>query len=533
MNSLPRLQSFVCVSSLLLVWGCHSASKQTSLPAPLTAVEDPATEVAITDNSESAPARDESAQARQVSNPTAESGTGSSSAVTSAANDETTSEVALTTYLDSPMTAEDSQTIPPAPVAPKITPIPDPGSGPGLTLDMFESIAATHNPAIAQASASAQKAQGFRNQVGRYPNPTIGYSGQQLADKGTDQHLGFVEQTFVSAHKLRLNERVLDHEVQSQLWEVEAQRYRVLTDIRQRFYQALAAQQRRDLAKNFQDVASEGVRIAEIRRQALEGSVPEVLQAEIQLNEVDLIRQRAEIAYQTTWSELISVAGVPGLAEQPLIGELRVDAPPRDWDTTYVELTQSNPALLAARSRVGRATANLTRQEVQAIPNLLANIQGGYDYGMNSSMMNVQMGIPLPIFNQNHGNISAAQAEYCRAAQDVRRIELQLRQRLAVAARQYDSAVITVERLENQILPKAHQTLTLSEKAYQAGEFGFLQVLVARRTYFDSNLQYNDALIQLAEAKWMIDGMLLDGGLQDTPDTQMDDGLRGQTLSGE
>ena len=152
---------------------------------------------------------------------------------------------------------------------------------------------------------------------------------------------------------------------------------------------------------------------------------------------------------------------------------------------------------------------------------------------MNSSMMNVQMGIPLPIFNQNHGNISAAQAEYCRAAQDVRRIELQLRQRLAVAARQYDSAVITVERLENQILPKAHQTLELSEKAYQAGEFGFLQVLVARRTYFDSNLQYNDALIQLAEAKWMIDGMLLDGGLQDTPDTQMDDGLRGQTLSGE
>lgn len=429
----------------------------------------------------------------------------------------------------------------PAPVPGVLQPIPEPtrdnaaraADSAGLTLEMIEQIALQNNPSISQAAASVGKASGFRKQVGAYPNPNVGYSGQQLADAGTDQHLGYVEQEIVTAHKLKLNQRILDQEVQSQLWEVEAQRYRVLTDVRQQFYQALAAQQRRDLAEEFRKVVQEGVRIAEIRRKALEGSVPEVLQTEIQLNEVELIAQRAEIAYDAAWRRLVAAAGVPNMQAARLVGTLRVPSDHRDWNSTYDQLVGSNPALQAARVRVTRAIANMDRQEVQAIPNLQTLTSAGYDYGTNHSMIQVQMGIALPVFNQNLGNISAAQAEYCRAAHEVRRLELALQSQLAEAARQYDSAAITVERYEQQILPKARQTLDLSEKAYSAGEFGFLQVLVARRTFFDSNLQYNDALIELADSKWLIDGMLLSGGLSEGSDTQLDDSLRGQTLSGQ
>ncbi|WP_437187331.1 TolC family protein [Planctomicrobium sp. SH668] len=406
-------------------------------------------------------------------------------------------------------------------------------SGTGVTLETLEQWAIQNNPAIAQASASASKATGFKQQVGARPNPNLGYSGQQIDDKGTDQHLGFIEQEFVTANKLQLNERVLDQEVQSQLWEVHAQRFRVLTDVRMRFYEALAAQQRIDLATEFQLVASEGVRVAEIRREALEGSLPEVLQTEIQLNEVELIQQRAQIAYETAWKQLTAVVGVPHLAPTRLVGELRLSSERRDWDLTYQELLQSNPALQAARARVSRSIANMTRQEVQAIPNLQTQTAFGYDNGTQHSMLQFQVGIALPLYNKNQGNISAAQAEYCRAVQDVRRMELELKSKLAEAARQYDSAALTVERYETRILPKASQTLTLSEKAYSVGEFDFLQVLVARRTFFDSNLEYNVSLLELAQAKWLIDGFLLQGGLNETTDTTFDDGLRGQTLSGQ
>lgn len=490
-------------SGLCLVWGCQSASK---LPAT----------------------------AAQATNPMIAESLAQSSRVSLSPETKEPADILLTSA-----SATDDAVIPPTPPVHGVQPIPESplnlagAAETGLTLQQFEQIAIQNNPAISSASASASKAAGFREQVGAYPNPNVGYGGQQLADKGTDQHIAYVEQEFVTAHKLQLNQRVLDQEVQAQLWEVEAQRFRVLTDVRQRFYEALAAQQRYDIALDFEEVAREGVRIAELRKEALEGSLPEVLQAEIQLNEVELIRQRAEIAYQAAWQQLIAVAGVPHLAPVRLDGELRVSAEPKDWNSTYQELVASNPALRAARARVTRSIANLSRQEVQAIPNLQTITSAGYDYGTDSGMIQIQAGIALPVFNRNQGNITAAQAEYCRSVQEVRRLELALQSRLATASRQYDSSAITVTRYEEKILPKARQTLELSEKAYAAGEFGFLQVLVARRTYFDSNLEYNQALIELADAKWLIDGLLLDGGLNDVTDTQMDDGLRGQTLSGQ
>lgn len=415
----------------------------------------------------------------------------------------------------------------PQPLAPSTPAVP------GLTLASLEQLALQNNPAIRQASAAAHKAIGTRHQVGRCPNPNIGYSGQQLADQGTDQHMAFLEQDIVLGHKLQLNRQVLEQDVQSQLWEVEVQRYRVLTDIRLRFYEALAAQRRMELADEFHHVAEEGVRIAEKRKEALEGSQPEVLQAEIQLNEVDLLRQRAQIAYQAAWNELAATAGVPEMPPAPLDGVLDPTSTARDWDATYQSIISSSPELRAAYARVRRAQCNLERQRVQPIPNLQTQLMAGYDQATDSQMINVQVGVPVPVFNRNRGNIDAAYAEYSRATHDARRIELSLKARLARVAQEFDSAAVAVDRYANQILPKARQTLSLSEQAYEAGEFDFLQVLIARRTFFESNLQYVQALGELAQANAAVEGILLTGGLDAAIDFTGDAGLRDQALSGQ
>ncbi|MBL8851314.1 MAG: TolC family protein [Planctomycetaceae bacterium] len=403
----------------------------------------------------------------------------------------------------------------------------------GMSLASLERLALENNPAIRQATAAAHKAIGTQRQVGRCPNPTIGYSGQQLADKGTDQHMAVVEQDIVLGHKLRLNQQVIQQDVQSQLWEVEVQRYRVLTDVRLRYYEALTAQRRMELADEFHRVTQEGVRIAEKRKEALEGSQPEVLQAEIQLNEVDLLRQRAQIAYQAAWRELAATAGVPDMAPIELAGTLDPALTSRDWDATYQSILGSSPELRAAYARVRRAQLNLERQRAQPIPNLQMQLMGGYDQATDNQMYNVQVGVPVPIFNRNRGNIDAAYADYSRATHDARRIELSLKARLARITGEFDAAAVTVDRYSTQILPKAQDTLRLSEEAYGAGEFDFLQVLIARRTYFESNLQYVQALGDLAKANSTVEGILLTGGLDTVPDYTGDAGLRDQALSGQ
>jgi len=401
------------------------------------------------------------------------------------------------------------------------------------SLAQLESTALQQNPAILQASSSAQKAYGYRNQVGLKPNPVIGYQGQQLADAGTDQHLAFVEQDIVMGDKLRKNQAVLNQEIQSQLWEVETQRIRVITDVRQQFYEALAAQRRKELAIGFETVASKGVRFAEARVRAKEGTRPEVLQAEIQLKEVQLQRRNAEAAFRGAWKQLMAVAGMPDLQPGTLDGQLSVATADRDWDSIQNQILSSSPELQGARARFARARANLDRQQAQAIPNLSLMLGAGQDNGTGSSFINTQVGLPIPIHNKNQGNIAAAHAEFCRASHDVRRTENSIQSRLAQARRDFEVSAATVVQYEQEILPRAQETLTLAESAYEAGEFDFLQVLIVRRTYFESNLSYVTAQVDLARSAAMVDGSVLSGGLDSTRGTEFDSALRDQSLSGQ
>jgi len=403
----------------------------------------------------------------------------------------------------------------------------------GLTLDQFEQLAMSNNPTLSQQAASTQQADALRSQVGRKANPTVGYNATQLADKNTDQHTVFIEQQFVTANKLQLNEQVMRQAVEVQRWNYQSQTYRVMTDVRMRFYEALAAQKRLEIIEEFRGVASQGVDLAQKRNEALEAAKTDVLQARIQLNEVDVQLQQAQFAYNAAWKELASVVGVPYLQPSKLAGELPTEASLTNWDQTFENLLQTSPELHAARAKVSQARANLSRQEVQAIPNITGQLGAGIDRGTENGLINLQVSAPIPVFNQNQGNISAAYAAYCKATHEVRRLEMDIQARLAQVAKEYDSARVAVEKYNKEILPQAQETLDLAEQAYNAGEFAFLQVLVVRQTFYEANLRYIESLSNLATAQAQVNGLLLTGGLAAVEDAGLDDGLRGQTFGQE
>lgn len=244
----------------------------------------------------------------------------------------------------------------------------------GMTLVEFESLALGNNPTIAELVATTQKAAGFRTQVGLRANPTLGYNATQLADAGTDQHTAFISQTIVTADKLALNRRVLNEALRSQLMQLEAQKYRVATDIRVKFYDALAAQRRIELIRDFQSVSDKGVELAELRKTAMEGSQLDVVQAIVQQNEIDLALQQAEVSYIASWRELAAFAGTPQMTPVALQGELPQAENTIDWERLASTMVVSSPEYRTAQARVSQAAANINRQNVQAIPNLDVNL---------------------------------------------------------------------------------------------------------------------------------------------------------------
>lgn len=427
---------------------------------------------------------------------------------------------------------EDPSTLqlPPAPDASASEAAP---AGTDWTLSRLEALALQNNAAIQQATASAHKSMGYRDQVGRHPNPTIGYQATQLADAGTDQHVAFVEQDFVLGDKLVRNQNVLGKDVQVQLWEVEIQRYRVLTDVRQLYYVVLATQLKRDLAVEYQRKARGWRSQADERNAAGEGNKLETGQSAILSKQFQLLERQADAELRGAWKQLMATTGSPGHPVERLSGELS-QADDRDLGMISARILADSPEIQAARARCARAQANLDRQQAQAIPNLSLMLAAGRDNGTGSGMVNAQVGMPIPVHNRNQGNIAAAYAEVCRASQNVRRLELSLQARIAETQQQWEAALAAVQQYRDNIIPQAEETLALMEQGLRTeGNVTFVEVLVARKTAFDAHWEFVSAQAKLANAGAVLDGMILTGGLDETRDTDMDSALRDQSLSGQ
>jgi cobalt-zinc-cadmium efflux system outer membrane protein len=91
---------------------------------------------------------------------------------------------------------------------------------------------------------------------------------------------------------------------------------------------------------------------------------------------------------------------------------------------------------------------------------------------------------------------------------------LDLQQRLAVAFEQYQNARCQVEKYAAQILPNAQASLDLVTAGYRQGEFNYVTLLTAQRTFFQVNLAYIEAIRDLRAATVAIEGNLLSDSLQ-------------------
>lgn len=402
-----------------------------------------------------------------------------------------------------------------------------------FSLADIESMALANNPSLAQARATSVKAAGLRNQVGLRPNPTLGYFGQQIADRGTDQHGVFVEQEFVRGNKLQLNREVIGHTQRAQIAEIETQLNRVLTDVRVRFYEAVAAQQQYDATLAFAEIAKKGVQVAKDRQKAEEGTLIETLQAETLLSEVTLAAEQAEVASIGAWKDLAAIAGLQQTEPVRLVGDLNRSLPDLDWQNVYANIRAQSPELAVANAIVCEKQALVRRHQAQPISNVTGQLGAGYDDGTDHGMINVQLSAPIPIWNQNSGNISAAYHDYVRATQEVQRIEQSIQSRLAREAQEFESAMKAVRKYEDEIIPQVNRSLELSEEAYRAGELDFLQVLIVRRSFYESSIRLIEAQGRLAQAAAKVDGLLLTGGLEAPRDFTDGDGIRDASFGGQ
>jgi cobalt-zinc-cadmium efflux system outer membrane protein len=395
--------------------------------------------------------------------------------------------------------------------------LPPPAGQPTLFLAELEQLGLQNNPSLARAAALVGAARGNWLQVGLPPNPTVGYEGQQLGSGGeAEQHGVLVGQEFVRGGKLRLNRAVAEQEVLRAEHELAVQQQRVLTDVRIAFYQVLLAQRQIDVTAELVRISQQGLETAEAIFRATEGSRIDVLQAQLERENAQILAENARNRHQAAWQSLTAVVGAPGLPCQPLAGDAY--APPCEYNLhdTLARIQSTSPEIGVALANIERARWMLERARAEPRPNV--NVQGlvnWIDNGIDGKPdAGLSVTVPLPLWNANQGAVLKAQQELAAAQQALGQLELELQQRLAPAFERYANARNQVQRYRTRILPAAQQSLELTRKIYAAGEINYVSLLTVQRTFSQTNLSYLEALRELRTAEAEIEGLLLSQSLQ-------------------
>jgi len=410
----------------------------------------------------------------------------------------------------------------PMPSAPVASSPQEKGNQAGLTLGELEQMALSSNPTLAQAAAEIRAAAGRKLQSGLYPNPTVGYQGEQIrgGTQGGGEQGFFVSQDIVLGGKLGLNRRVFEQEKKQAEAEGEEQRLRVINSVRLFYSQALAAQEMVDLRRKLSQLAEDAVHTSQQLGNVGQADQPDVLQAEVEGEQAELAVVAAEQKQLRVWRSLAATVGKPVMPLTHLAGNL-ADLPEDHPDQWLQALLQDSPAVKIAELGVLRAEASLARARREPIPDL--QLRGGLQQNRElDAIANrpiglqgfAEVGVQIPIFNRNQGNVQASRADIERAQREVQRIQLVLRERAATLVQNYLTSRAMVEKYRSRMIPRAQKAYELYVKSYGGMAAAYPQVLISQRTLFQLQTDYIVALETLWGNSIALKGFLLTDGLE-------------------
>jgi outer membrane protein, heavy metal efflux system len=280
-------------------------------------------------------------------------------------------------------------------------------------------------------------------------------------------------------------------------------------DVRAAYFNILLARNNVDLGQQALDQAKELADIAQARFEAGDIAQFEVLQANLAVSRAtnDLARlENAELVARATLNQLLNrPADAPLDLRDTLFGKLGPISAP---DLIQRALIQ-NVELRTAEQQIGTEESRLRLARAQRVPDL--TLQPGLEYFDSlypgRPGFNMQVTVPLPIFNRQKGEIrkSSATLDQLRAERDAARQRIS--SEIGRAALSLESARQQVDFYETRLLPDAERVRQMAIESYRAGQTGILSVIDAtrnardvRQAYLQALFDYQSALADLEQA---------------------------------
>ncbi|MBW1676191.1 MAG: TolC family protein [Deltaproteobacteria bacterium] len=368
-----------------------------------------------------------------------------------------------------------------------------------ITLRHALQLALMRNPDLAAYSWEVRAKEAGKLQAKLLPNPEIEFEVEEFG--GTGDLTGYdsaattvqLSQLVLLGGKRGKATRVAKHEWELAGWDYESKRLDVLTETTKRFIEVLDAQSRLKLGEDYFDLAQEVFTVVSDKVQAGKVSPVEQSKAQVVLSSSEIELDQAKRNLRAARQDLAAMWGSTIATFTGARGDLAEieEPPPLDQLLKWIE---ENPDLARWQTEIELNRAALDSAKADAIPDLtlFAGVQTFNE--TDDSAYVAGLSVPVPLFNRNQGGIKAAQHHLSRSEQERIAAEIRVKTALTRAYQNLSASYQASVTLKNQVLPSSRLAFDSTKEGYRLGKFGYLDVLDAQRTLFETEARYLSAL---------------------------------------
>jgi len=366
-----------------------------------------------------------------------------------------------------------------------------------VTLDAAIERALHANPTLRAGVNEAAAQEGAVAQAGALPNPELSLLREgQERDTRTSTVTLSIPIELGGKRAARIDAATQDRQLA--LIEADALRVQLRADTVAAFHDVHAAAERLRMAGEMAALAASSTHAAARRVEAGKVSPVDETRARVAEANARIDAMHATRDLETARMRLAALWGGDGAGLEIVAPAAGLpQAPPLD---ALLARLDAAPGMRLARAQVAQRTALARVEQARRTPdvNVIVGARREGPEQRNQAVLGVS--VPLPLFDRNHGAVLAALRRVGRARDEQDAESVRLRSALTEAHARLQTARAEAQLIDAEILPGARSAAHAAQRGFEAGKFGFLDVLDAQRTLFQSHTQYLNAVAQCHRA---------------------------------
>jgi cobalt-zinc-cadmium efflux system outer membrane protein len=375
-----------------------------------------------------------------------------------------------------------------------------------LTLEQAQDLAATRSFELAAAQREIDASDGGVQQAGARRNPELNATVEDTrsATRTTTTTLGFpLELGGKRAARVSAAERSRDL-ARAQLAQARAQ---VRAGVISSYFATVVAQERVKLASDSADLAARAADVVGKRVTAGKTSPVDSTRARVDAANAQLELADARAELNSARQTLATTWGATSPHFDAVDGDVD-SVPARAPAADLLQQVETAPSLVSSRIEIDRRMAVVDVERSKAVPDLVVSAGVKRDNELGRTQAVIGLSIPLPLFDRNQGGVYEASRRAEKSRDDYAATRVRLIAEVSQAATQLATAHASLRIIREAVLPAAQQAYDASTTGFEAGKFGFLDVIDAQRSLLQARARYLNTLSSAWQAATAIDRLL-------------------------